>query len=67
MMASSVWNENINFVDCLTALCFTATIAVHAWEFVYNLSAAAAVITSNSHLFSVTVSVQCGTSWCGIL
>jgi hypothetical protein len=31
--------EVINFVDSLTALCFTAGSAVHAWEFVYDLSA----------------------------
>jgi hypothetical protein len=29
----------IYFVDRLTALCFTASSAVHAWEFIYNLSA----------------------------
>jgi hypothetical protein len=31
--------EVINFVDRLTALYFTASSAVHAWEFVYDLSA----------------------------
>jgi hypothetical protein len=29
----------INFMDCWTALCFMASCAVHAWEFVYDLSA----------------------------
>jgi hypothetical protein len=32
--------EVINFVDRLTALCFAASNAVHAWEIVYGLSAA---------------------------
>jgi hypothetical protein len=30
--------EVINVLDRLTALCFTASSAVHAWEFVYELS-----------------------------
>jgi hypothetical protein len=29
----------INFVGRLTVLCFTASSAVHAWEFVYDLPA----------------------------
>jgi hypothetical protein len=32
-------SEVINFVDRLTALCFTVNIAAHAWEFIYDLSA----------------------------
>jgi hypothetical protein len=31
--------EVINFVDRLTALCFTASSVVHEWKFVYDLSA----------------------------
>jgi hypothetical protein len=31
--------EFINFVDCLTVLFNTASSAVHAWEFVYDLPA----------------------------
>jgi hypothetical protein len=31
--------EVIKFVDRLTALRFAASVAVHAWEFVYDLSA----------------------------
>jgi hypothetical protein len=31
--------EVINFVDRLTALYFTASSAIHAWKFVYDLSA----------------------------
>jgi hypothetical protein len=38
-------------------LYYTVCNAVHAWEFVYDLSA---VISSISHVFSVTVSQQCG-------
>jgi hypothetical protein len=40
-MADNVWNEGklFFFVDCLMALCFTASSAVHAWEYVYDLSA----------------------------
>jgi hypothetical protein len=49
-------------VDRLTVLYYTASSVVNAWEFVYELSA---VISSNSYLFSVSVSEQCGTSWCG--
>jgi hypothetical protein len=45
-------------------LCFTASIEVHAWEFVYDL---ASVISSISHLLSVTVSKQRVSSWCGII
>jgi hypothetical protein len=59
-------------VDHLTALCFTASNAARAWEFVRDLSAAcsrqqATVISTISHLFLVTDSEQCGTSWCDIL
>jgi hypothetical protein len=38
LMADNVWNEVINFVDYLIVLCFMASPAVHAWEFVYYLS-----------------------------
>jgi hypothetical protein len=31
--------EVINFADRLTTLCFTASNAVHAWEFVFDLLA----------------------------
>jgi hypothetical protein len=31
--------EVINFVDCLMALCFTASSAVDAWKFVFDLLA----------------------------
>jgi hypothetical protein len=54
--------EVINFVDRLMTLCFAARSAVHAWEFVYDLSA-----VGSSRLFSVTISEQCVTSWCGVL
>jgi hypothetical protein len=39
LISGNVWNEVFNFVDRLTALCFTASNAVHAWEFVYDFSA----------------------------
>jgi hypothetical protein len=42
----------------LTALCFTANSAVHAWEFMI-CQQWAAVISSISRLFSVTISKQC--------
>jgi hypothetical protein len=38
------------------ALCFTASSAVHVWEFVHDFPAA--IFSSISHLFSVTVSEQ---------
>jgi hypothetical protein len=31
--------EVMNYVRRLTVLCFTANIEIHAWEFVYDLSA----------------------------
>jgi hypothetical protein len=31
-------SEVITFVDCLAALCFTVSSAVHAWVFVHDLS-----------------------------
>jgi hypothetical protein len=34
--AGNLWNER---VDRLTVLCYTASSVVHAWEFVYDLSA----------------------------
>jgi hypothetical protein len=48
------------------ALCFTVSREVHAWEFMI-CQQEAAVISSISHLFSVIVSEQHGTSWCNIL
>jgi hypothetical protein len=53
-------------MDHLIALCFTVSSAVHAWEFMI-CEQQAAVISSISHLFSVTVCEQCGMSWCSIL
>jgi hypothetical protein len=44
-----------------TVLCLTASIAVHAREFVYDLSA-----VDNSYQF-FTVTEKCVTSWCTIL
>jgi hypothetical protein len=54
-------------VDRLTLLCFTASGVVHAWEFVYDLSAVGAVISSISRLFSLTISEQCVPSWWDII
>jgi hypothetical protein len=45
--------ENNELVDLYPALCYTAGSAVHAWEFVYDLSA---VISTVSHLFPVNSS-----------
>jgi hypothetical protein len=54
-------------VDRLKAFCFTASSAVHAWEFVYDLQKWAVVISSISRLLSVTINEQFVSSWCGIL
>jgi hypothetical protein len=54
-------------VDRLKVLCFTASSAIHVWEFLYDFSAVGSSYQLLSHLFSVTVSEQCGASWCGIL
>jgi hypothetical protein len=48
-------------VDRFTAPRFTASSAVPAWEFVYDLSAV------GGRLLSVTISEQCVPSWCDIL
>jgi hypothetical protein len=64
--ADNVWNEGKR-VDRLTVLYYTASGAVHAWEFVYDLSAGDSSFSSISHFISVTVGEQCGASWCGIL
>jgi hypothetical protein len=53
-------------VDHLTALCFTASSAVRASEFVYDLSAEDK-LSAPLAICSQSVSEQCGTSWCGIL
>jgi hypothetical protein len=58
--------EVINFVDRLMVLCFTASSAVHAWEFMI-CQQCAAVISSFSPLFSVTTSKQSVPSWHGTL
>jgi hypothetical protein len=50
----------------LTGLCFAVSNAVHPWEFMI-CQKQAAVTSSISNLFSVTVGELCGTSWCGIL
>jgi hypothetical protein len=34
---------------------------------IYDLSAVAAVISSISPLFAITINEQCVSSWCGIL
>jgi hypothetical protein len=40
LMVDNVWNEGkLNFVDRVTALCFTMSSVVRLWEFVYELSA----------------------------
>jgi hypothetical protein len=59
--------EVINFVDSLTAFYFTASSAVHAWEFFMIFKQCVAVISSISRLFSITFSEQCVPSWRGIL
>jgi hypothetical protein len=38
-ISPKIWKKLNNSVDSLRALCFTACSAVHAWEFVYDLSA----------------------------
>jgi hypothetical protein len=53
----------INFVDGLTALRFTANNAVHAWEFFMMCQQLAEVISSISHLFSITTTEQSVPSW----
>jgi hypothetical protein len=54
----------INFVDCLMALCFTASSAVHVWELFMICQQWAAIISSISHSFSITINEQCVLSWC---
>jgi hypothetical protein len=46
-------------VDCLTALSFMASSAVHAWEFLYGLSAVGSSYQFHKpFFFSATVSEQ---------
>jgi hypothetical protein len=66
LMADNVWNEVIIYVDCLIALCFTGSSAIHAWECMI-CQQWATVSSSISYLFSVTISEQCVLSWCNIL
>jgi hypothetical protein len=47
-------------MDRLTALFFMANNEVHEWKFVYDMSAVGSSYQLHSHLFSVTVSEQCG-------
>jgi hypothetical protein len=54
--------EVINFVDHVTALCFTVSNAVYAGNLFTICQQWAAVISFFSCLFSVTVSEQCVSS-----
>jgi hypothetical protein len=54
-------------MDHLTVLCFTENIAIHAWKFVYDLSAVGSSYQLHWPLFSVKISEQFVTSWSGIL
>jgi hypothetical protein len=55
----------IHFVVHLKLLCFTVSSVVQAWVFVFYPWPS--VISSISHLFSITISEQCVLSWYSLL
>jgi hypothetical protein len=57
--------EVTKFVDNFRHYVSRRAVLLNAWEFMI-CEQAAAVISSISQLFPVTVGEQCGMSWCGM-